>query len=123
MAHENPGFDVESVDKSGTLVRRIEVKSTAAEWSVMGVMMSQRQIDQARTDGDLFWLDVVEYAEDDDQARVYRIQDPANRISYFGFDGDWKVVAEPDVARDDGGTPTAPNTRRFFSDSPGQPSS
>lgn len=123
MAHENPGFDIESVDKLGALVRRIEVKSTAAEWSVMGVMLSQRQIDQARADGDLFWLYVVEYAEDDDKARVYRIQDPASRISYFGFDGDWKVVAEPDLERDEGGTPTALNTRKLLDDSPGQSTS
>jgi hypothetical protein len=122
MPHENPGFDVESFDKAGELVRRIEVKSTAAEWSVMGVMLSKRQIDQARADGDLFWLYVVEYAGDDEKARVYRIQDPANRISYFGFDGDWKVVAEPALERDEGGTPTALNTRRFLGGSPGQSS-
>jgi hypothetical protein len=122
MPHENPGFDVESFDKSGELIRRIEVKSTAAEWSVMGVMLSKRQIDQARADGDLFWLYVVEYAEDDEKARVYRIQDPASRVSYFGFDGDWKVVAEPDLERDEGGTPTALNTRKFLGGSPGQSS-
>jgi hypothetical protein len=108
--------------KSG-LVRRIEVKSTAAEWSIMGMMLSQRQIDQARADGDLFWLYVVEFAEDDEKARVYRVQDPASRISYFGFDGDWKVVAEPDLERDGGGTPTALNTRKFLDDSPGQATS
>ena len=120
MPHENPGFDVESVDRSGALVRRIEVKSTGAEWSVTGVMLSQRQIDQARADGDLYWLYVVEYAEDDEKARVYRIQNPAGRISYYGFDGDWKVVAEPDLERDEGGTPTAPNTRKLLDRSPGQ---
>jgi hypothetical protein len=123
MAHENPGFDIESVDKSGALVRRIEVKSTAAEWSVMGVMLSQRQIDQAREDRELFWLYVVEYAEDDDKAEVYRIQDPASRISYLGFDGDWKVIAEPDLERDAAGTPTALNTRKFLGYSPGQSAS
>lgn len=119
-SHENPGFDIESLDKSGTLVRRIEVKSTAAEWSIMGVMLSQRQMEQARKDGGIFWLYVVEYAEDDERARILRIHDPASRVSYFGFDGGWRAVAEPDLERDESGTPEAPNTRRFLEHSPGQ---
>lgn len=118
-AHTNAGFDVESFDKRGDLVRRIEIKSTGGQWSIAGVMLSRRQHQQAVDDGDLFWLYIVENAQDDDY-KIYRIQDPANKIDYFGFDGGWKDVAEPDVERDETGTPTAHSTRRLLNRSPGQ---
>ena len=118
-AHSNAGFDVESLEKRGELVRRIEIKSTGGQWSTAGVMMSRRQHEQAVADGDLFWLYVVENALDSDY-RIYRIQNPARRIDYYGFDGGWKDVAEPDVERDETGTPTAPATRRLLNSSPGQ---
>ena len=119
MAHSNAGFDVESFDKRDDLVRRIEIKSTGGQWSIAGVMLSRRQHAQAVEDGDLFWLYVVENAQDDDY-KIYRIQNPASRIDYFGFDGGWKDVAEPDVERDEAGTPTAGATRRHLNRSPGQ---
>ncbi len=118
-AHSNAGFDVESFDKHGGLVRRIEIKSTGGQWSIAGVMLSRRQHEQAVKDGDLFWLYVVENAQDDDY-KIYRIQNPASRIDYFGFDGGWKDVAEPDVERDEAGTPTARATRSLLNRSPGQ---
>jgi hypothetical protein len=121
MAHRNEGFDVESFDKRGDLVRRIEIKSTGGQWSIAGVMLSRRQHEQAVDDRDLFWLYVVENALDDGY-KIYRIQNPANKIDYFGFDGGWKDVAEPDVERDETGTPTANSTRRLLNRSPGQPS-
>jgi hypothetical protein len=117
-AHSNAGFDVESRDKRGGLVRRIEIKSTGGQWSVAGVMVSRRQHHQAVADGDLFWLYVVENAQDDN-FRIYRIQNPASRIDYFGFDGGWKAVAEPDLDRDAVGTPTAGSTRGLLGRSPG----
>lgn len=123
MAHSNPGYDVQSKDKSGQLKRIIEVKSTSAEWGVMGVMLSKTQFDKALAEGDRYWLYVVEHAEDDEKARIYRIQNPAHRVSYFGFDGGWKEVAEPDIERDERGTPTAPNTRSLLNQSPGPASS
>ncbi|MCU1492904.1 MAG: hypothetical protein JWO62_668, partial [Acidimicrobiaceae bacterium] len=119
MAHSNAGFDVESFDKGGELVRRIEIKSTGGQWSIAGVMLSRRQHRQAVEDGNLFWLYVVENAQDEGY-KIYRIQNPASRIDYFGFDGGWKEVAEPDVERDEAGTPTAPSTRNLLRRSPGQ---
>lgn len=118
MAHNNAGFDVESFDSRGDLARRIEIKSTGGPWGIAGVMMSRRQQQQAIQDGDLFWLYVVECAQDDD-FKIYRIQNPASRIDYFGFDGGWKNVAEPDVPRDESGTPTARSTRTLLGQSPG----
>ena len=66
--------------------------------------------EQAVGDGDLFWLYVVENAHDDDY-KIYCIQNPASRIDYFGFDGGWKDVAEPDVERDeaDSAMPRSPD--------------
>lgn len=118
MAHSNAGFDVESYDRRGELVRRIEIKSTGGEWSVAGVMLSRRQHGQAVEDGDLFWLYVVENAQNDN-FKIYRIQNPAGRIDYFGFDGGWKDVAEPDIERDESGTSTARSTRGLLDLSPG----
>jgi hypothetical protein len=119
MAHNNAGFDVESYDKNQELVRRIEIKSTGRQWSIAGVMMSRRQHQQAVEDGELFWLYIVENALDDSY-KIYRIHDPARRVDYFGFDDGWKTVSEPDVDRDDLGTPTAPSTRALLGGSPGQ---
>ncbi|MEV0353236.1 DUF3883 domain-containing protein [Nonomuraea sp. NPDC050680] len=118
MTHSNAGFDVESYDKHGELVRRIEIKSTGGHWSTAGVMMSCRQHEQAVEDGDLFWLYVVENAQNDD-FKIHRIQNPAGRIGYFGFDGGWKDVAEPDVERDESGIPIARSMRGLLGQSPG----
>jgi hypothetical protein len=118
MAHSNPGFDVESRNKGGELVRRIEIKSTGGHWSTAGVMLSRRQHEQAEEDGDLFWLYVVESAQDA-RFRIYRIQDPASRIDYFGFDGGWKAIAEPDLERDESGTPITPSSIGLLGRSPG----
>lgn len=119
MTHSNPGFDIESFDKRGDLERRIEIKSTGGAWSTAGVMLSRRQHHQAVDDGDLFWLYVVENALDDG-FRIYRIQNPASRIDYFGFDGGWKAIAEPDLERDNSGTPIVPSSIGFLRRSPGQ---
>ena len=118
MAHSNPGFDVESRNKGGELVRRIEIKSTGGHWSTAGVMLSRRQHEQAVEDGDLFWLYVVESAQDA-RFRIYRIQNPASRIDYFGFDGGWKAIAEPDLERDESGTPITPSSIGLLGRSPG----
>lgn len=114
MEHGNHGFDVESYDRRNNLVRRIEIKSTGGAWSVAGVMLSQRQHKQAREDGNLFWLYVVENALDDENAHIFRIQNPAGRIDYFGFDDGWKTIAETDIERDPAGAPVLLSTRSIF---------
>jgi hypothetical protein len=114
MEHGNHGFDVESYDPRNNLVRRIEIKSTGGAWSVAGVMLSRRQHKQAREDGNLFWLYVVENALDDENAHIFRIQNPAERIDYFGFDDGWKTIAETDIERDPAGAPVFLSTRSIF---------
>jgi Domain of unknown function (DUF3883) len=113
MDHNNAGFDVESRDHDGNVLRRIEIKSTMREWTDAGVMLSRRQHQQATQDGETFWLYVVERALDDNFV-IHRINNPAAKIDYFGFDGGWRAAAEPDVALDETGRPAVASTRRLL---------
>lgn len=92
--HDTPGYDVLSYDDDETVLRIIEVKSTASAWSVRGVTMSPPQMARNRRDGDKFWLYVVEYALDDERRTVHRIQNPAERITEYVFDDGWRRASE-----------------------------
>jgi len=94
MPHENPGFDVLSRDGTGQVLRHIEVKSVSGAWGDMGVGLTRTQFEFARQHRDTFWLYVVEYAVDDQRARVLRIADPAGRADEFRFDDGWSAVSE-----------------------------
>ncbi len=117
--HTNPGFDVLSHGKDGELVRRIEIKSIRSEWTIRGVMLSARQFREAKDHGEQFWLYIVENAEDDDLHRIHRIQDPANRIDFFGFDNGWQAMREPDIDLEAQGVPAVRSTRGLLGLSPG----
>jgi Domain of unknown function (DUF3883) len=94
MPHENPGFDVLSRDGTGRVLRHIEVKSVSGAWDDMGVGLTRTQFEFARQHRDTFWLYVVEYAVDDQRARVLRIADPAGRAEEFRFDDGWSAASE-----------------------------
>lgn len=94
MPHENPGYDIIARDGTGRILRHIEVKSIGGIWGDMGVGLSRRQFDFALQHRDTFWLYVVEYALDDERARVLRIADPAGRAEEFRFDDGWSAVSE-----------------------------
>ncbi len=96
MPHENPGFDIKSTDADGFIARYIEVKSRSGEWDSSGVPLSKTQFEDAQTLGDVYWLYVVERANSDD-FRIFRIQDPARRVTDFLYDDGWSTIAEPDV--------------------------
>lgn len=93
MPHENPGYDIESCDMTGTIVRYIEVKSVSANWDSLGVALSSVQFSQAHVFTDQYWLYVVEHAEHPD-AHIYAIQDPARRVDQFFYDDGWRNVSE-----------------------------
>ena len=93
MPHDNPGYDIESRDASGRVVRYIEVKSSAVTWGAQGVALSGVQFKRASTSGDAYWLYVVDRALDE-TAKLYRIQNPAQRVNQYVFDDGWCVVAE-----------------------------
>jgi hypothetical protein len=103
MPHENPGYDIIARDGTGRILRHIEVKSISGIWDDMGVGLSRTQFDFALQHRDTFWLYVVEFALDDERARVLRIADPAGRAEEFRFDDGWSSVSEgaqPDTANE-----------------------
>jgi hypothetical protein len=92
MPHHHPGYDIESrSEPNGPIERYIEVKSTADVWGDRGVALSRTQFERARELGPAYWLYVVERANAD-EARIFRIQDPANRAMWYFFDDGWRVV-------------------------------
>ena len=104
MAHNNPGYDIES--RRGRVVERfIEVKGIDGEWGQNGVPLSNLQFfkfqDRPETGdegsspiGDRFWLYVVEYARDPEKVKIHIIQDPAGKVTEFRFDHGWKQAGE-----------------------------
>jgi hypothetical protein len=94
MPHNNPGYDVESRDGSGQIVRYIEVKSFSGRWEDTFADLSRTQFETANNLGELFWLYVVERAESDDY-EIYRIQNPVLKANHFMFDDGWRSLAEP----------------------------
>jgi hypothetical protein len=95
MPHKNPGYDIESKDKWGDIERYIEVKSLSDQWIIGNAVLSKTQFDKATELDDRFWLYVVERAEAGD-ARLHRIQNPANRVDQFVFDDHWMALALQD---------------------------
>jgi hypothetical protein len=93
MPHNNPGYDIESRDDSGKVVRYIEVKSMSGQWTDGYAVLSCRQFKKAYTDDVPFWLYVVDRAETE-KSHIYRIQNPARRANHFMFDDGWRIVAE-----------------------------
>ena len=93
MAHNNPGYDILSTEEDGSL-RYIEVKGTDGEWDIRGVPVSPTQFKKAQIEKENFWLYVVEFARDPKSARVWGIQNPAEKITQYRFDGGWKLIAE-----------------------------
>ncbi|MDP9438695.1 MAG: DUF3883 domain-containing protein [Actinomycetota bacterium] len=96
--HNNPGYDVLSRDRDGEVARYVEVKSSEGPWDGAGVGLSSRQFERAQQEGDRFWLYVVEYALDDGRRTVWRVPDPARRVTDFMFDSGWKDAVEHDEA-------------------------
>lgn len=95
MPHNNPGYDIESRDTAGTMIRYIEVKSFSGRWNNTYAVLSRSQFDKANNLGDSFWLYVVERAESDN-FHIHRIQNPALKANHFMFDDGWRVTAEQD---------------------------
>ena len=95
MRHENEGFDIESTDADGFIQRYIEVKSCSGNWKIRARALSKPQFEYARTQGDRYWLYVVERAASLDFT-IYRIKDPARRVTEFLYDDGWSALAEMD---------------------------
>jgi len=98
MANNNPGYDILSFSATTDQVERyIEVKGTTGEWNLRGVGLSSSQFAMSQKLGDQYWLYVVEFALDQEGARVHAIQSPARKVDQFMFDGEWRYVATYEV--------------------------
>ncbi len=62
MSRTHPGYDIESRDRDGNLVRYIEIKGIEGEWTGYGAGLSRQQFFDAWEEGDRYWLYVVEFA-------------------------------------------------------------
>ncbi len=92
--HNNPGYDVLSSGQDEEIARYVEVKSSEGPWDELGIGLSSEQFAHAQETGDLYWLYVVEYALDDERRTIWRIPDPARRVTDFMFDAGWKDAVE-----------------------------
>jgi len=90
-SHSHPGYDVESKDIAGQVVRYIEVKSVSGDWGEQGVTLSKTQFEKATALGDRYWLYVVERAAQND-FQIHCLQDPANQVHQFVYDSGWKAL-------------------------------
>lgn len=91
--HTNPGYDIESFAPTGESDRYIEVKGLKGAWGERGVTLTAVQYAFARKHGARAWLYVVEYADDSSKREVWMIQDPASKITRYGFDHGWRSAA------------------------------
>jgi hypothetical protein len=96
LQQNHAGYDVESKDDQGLVERYIEVKSLSGDWDGPHVEMSAPQFEKNQEIGNRYWLYVVERA-DQPEGRIWRIQNPAERVTSFMYDDGWKAVAEPDA--------------------------
>ncbi len=95
MPHLHPGYDVESDDLSGQIERYIEVKSLSGYWEGPHAGMTDTQFKKNEELGNRYWLYVVERADQPD-FKIWRIHNPAQRVTNFMFDDGWKGIAEQD---------------------------
>ena len=90
----NPGFDLYQVDEQDQKIRWCEVKAMKGSFQNRPVGLSHTQFDYARERGEAYWLYIVERADDEDEAHIVRIKDPAGKARTFTFDHGWRAVAE-----------------------------
>ena len=96
----NPGYDLFRPGSEGKPVQWIEVKAMTRGLAYRPVTLSRTQFECARRHGEAYWLYVVEYAGDQQRARIVRIPNPAGNARTFTFDHGWEAIAQdpnPDV--------------------------
>jgi hypothetical protein len=108
VQQNHEGYDVESKDAQGHVERYIEVKSLSGDWEGPHAGMTDTQFEKNQEIGNRYWLYVVERA-DQPYYRIWRIQDPAQQVTNFMFDGGWKAMAEQDETPAEAATEQAGN--------------
>ncbi len=109
MEQTHPGYDIISCNPVTGEERYIEVKGVNGEWNQTGVGLSRTQFSNAQNYGDRYWLYVVEFVSDPEHIRVHPIQNPANQVTGFMFDGNWRNAATEEKA--DPSAPFIPGAR------------
>ncbi len=89
----NPGYDLYKVGEDGQPIRWCEVKAMSGSLEDRPVGLSHTQFNYAIKRRGSYWLYVVEHADDEQKARIVRIQDPAGKAQTFTFDRGWLNVA------------------------------
>lgn len=89
----NPGYDLVEKDAADHELRWIEVKVISGAFNGNWVGLSRTQFEMAMDRGENYWLYVVEHADNPDQARIIRIQNPAGKSENFIFDHGWEELA------------------------------
>jgi hypothetical protein len=92
----HPGYDIVSKTPRTGEQRLIEVKGIDGEWNQRGVGLKKTQFGTAQSFGDQYWLYIVEFALDENSARVRPIKNPAALVDQFMFDHGWRDAAEND---------------------------
>lgn len=96
MPPKHPGYDIESKDRAGKIIRYIEVKSLSGDWGLDGAALTKPQFDKAKELGDKCWLYVVERAQQEDY-KIHPIQNPAQRVNQFIYDDGWKNLTSEGI--------------------------
>ena len=94
MSQTNAGYDIESIENDDTGdLRFIEVKSLSGYWGAEGVSLSIKQLEWAYKKGKAYWIYIVENVNNEN-IRLYKIQDPARHIRAYKFNHAWKQIAD-----------------------------
>lgn len=99
----NEGFDLFEPGEGEQHLRWIEVKAMSGSLDNQDATLSSKQFEYAQKHREAYWLYVVEHADDDEIARIVRIQDPAGKARTFTFDRGWLTVAKVDSEKEDQG--------------------
>jgi len=101
----NPGFDLTKSGTDGQPVKWVEVKAMKGTFHDRPVGLSKTQFKCAQEHAEAYWLYIVECADSPEDARIFRIKDPAGKTQTFTFDHGWTAVAEitelPEAQRED----------------------
>jgi len=98
MPQTHPGYDIISRDPLTHEERYIEVKGISGEWNLTGVGLSKLQFTNAQDLGEQYWLYVVEFISDLENLRVHPVCNPANQVTAFMFNGDWRDAVTEESA-------------------------
>lgn len=89
----NPGYDVETRDGEGNLLRYIEIKSLRGTWTDANApALTRTQFKRSEQEGEIFWLYVVERSQEED-FEIHCVPNPGRSVNQFIYDPGWRSLA------------------------------